>query len=81
MSKPSQIEIEAPQDPPPTRRSPVARPVRQVVVDPEDIFPKPPTRRASFPLEVVVSRYLLLSGVIVATLVALLTLSEFLWRS
>lgn len=81
MSKPRQIEAAPPQGREDARPpAPPQRLVHQVVVDPEEIYPKETGRQGPFSFEVIVSRYILLSAVAVLTIVLLLVLSEFLFR-
>jgi len=76
LTQPHKIEAEPPPQSEPSQ--PIALPQRiahRVEVDPEDIFPKAPARVRPFSFELIVSRYMLMSGVVVAVVALLLALS------
>ena len=80
MSKPDQVEVEplAEESGEPAR---LPRPrVRRVVADPEEIYPKAVVRRSRFSFDLIVSRYVLLSGAAVVALVMAVLLGEVLFR-
>ena len=83
LSKPSRIEAEPGEGKSDGGvrlvTSPQTSPQRLVVVSPDDIFPKGEARRAApFPFELVVSRYILVSGIAVALLSLLIAVSLWL---